>query len=116
MNPQYKVMLSVTLNHPVADKSIELQQVRYLPFVPMDGQVVRVASEDGENQLDLTLYNIVYDTSEGMFVCCLEDDEQIQTYNETGTCNASDLVASYVSFGFTRINYPQGQAIRREQG
>lgn len=112
MNPHYKVLISITLNHPVADKSTEMQLVTYLPFKPQDGDTIRLTSEDGEQTLDLTLGNTVYDTADHVFICSMEDDEQISTYSEKGTCNTNDLVAQYQAFGFTRMNWPQGQVVR----
>lgn len=114
MNPQYKVLISITLGHPIADKAIEMQLVQYLPFVPYDGQVVRLTSEDSETTLDLTLNDTVYDVTEHIFICSMSDDEQISTYSENGTCNLNDLVKQYQSFGFVRMNYPRAQAVRHE--
>lgn len=112
MNPQYKVLISVTLTHPIDAKSTEMQLVMYLPFVPHDDQVVRLTDESGEDKLDVTLGNVVYDSTDHMFVCSMQDDGQIETYRENGTCNTADLVAQYQAFGFTRMNYPAGQVIR----
>lgn len=112
MNPQYKVRIVVTLAHPVADKSIELRQERYLPFVPTEGQTVRITSEDESEQCDLTFHAVVYDTAAHMFICDIQDDQLIETYSESGACNGNDLVQEYVAFGFQRITYPTAQAVR----
>lgn len=111
MNPQYKLQIDICLLTPVASQSIWMRHIRYLPYVPREGDTIRVTSEDEEQTLDLTFQEVVYDTAAGMFVCDIQDSALSEAYGDTGSCNTSELVASYVSFGFSRINFPTAQAI-----
>ena len=114
MNPSYKTQIDICLVTPVEANSIWFNRMCYLPFAPREGDTIRITSEDEEQTLDLTFEGVYYDMSAGMFVCDIQDSSLCETYSETGACNTNASGASYVSFGFSRMNFPTAQVLHTQ--
>lgn len=112
MNPNYKVQLDVCLIKPIAEQNIWLRRMCYMPYVPREGDILRLTSEDEESTLDLTVDNAVYDVSSGMFMVDIEDETLVDQYRESGLNTDKEAVDSYRAFGFVRLNFPTAQAVR----
>lgn len=112
INPSYRIQIDICLNKPVAEDSIWVRHIRMLPFVPRDGDVIRLTSEDEEYTQDITLENVVYDTAEGFFIIDIEDNTLIENYREHGVLNEKEVLAEYKTFGFERLNFPTAQVVR----
>lgn len=112
MQPSYRVQIDVCLSKPVSADAIWLRRIQHLPFVPLEGMILRVTSEDEESTFDLTMENVVYDTHAGMFLVDIDDQALIIETSEKGSCDAAALIAQYAEFGFTRLNFPVAQAVR----
>lgn len=111
MNPAYRIFIDVCLTKPVASGSIWMRLVKYIPFVPRDGDKIRLTPEtEGEDQLDITLCNVVYDVESGTFIEQQEDDAMVVSYSEEGILNEATALDHYKKYGFTRLNFPQGEA------
>lgn len=113
MNPQYRLQIDICLVRPVAEKSVWLRLVRYVPFVPQSGMVLRLTSTDEEETLDIEIPDTVhYDMSAGLFVADVLDEQLVTEYSETGTCRETALVESYAAFDFQRLAFPVGQTVK----
>jgi hypothetical protein len=111
MNPAYRIFIDVCLTKPVASGNIWVRLVKYIPFVPRDGDRLRLQPEtEGEEPLDMTLCNVVYDMDSGTFIEQQEDDRMVESYSEEGLLNETEAVEHYKKYGFTRLNFPQGEA------
>lgn len=106
------LQIDVYLNKPVDSQSIWMRHIRTIPFVPRNGDTIRLTDEAEENTKDLTLDGVVYDASSGVFIAEISDGSMVDRYSETGGCGEKEIVAEYVSFGFLRMNYPTAQAIK----
>jgi hypothetical protein len=89
-----------------------MRHIRYLPFVPHEGDTLRFTSDDEENTIDLELSSVVYDVAEGSFICEISIDSMIDNYSEGGVCKEGEVMDTYKPFGFQRLNFPTGQAVR----
>ena len=112
MNPNYQVLIDVGLTKPVAAETIWLRRVQYLPFVPQEGQTIRLTSEDEENTLDLVFDAVTYDSHAGVFIVEITDDALVTEISEQGSCDTQALIAQYNAFGFVRLNFPTAQVVR----
>lgn len=112
MNPNYRLQVDICLTKPRADDSIWMRLVKNIPFVPRNGDTIRLYDENEEDTLDLTLDDVVYDTISGNFTCDLSIDTMVENYSESGTCNEKEVVAAYVPFGFVRLTFPTAQVVR----
>jgi hypothetical protein len=112
MNPNYKIQIDVCLRKPVDADSVWVRRMLYLPFAPLEGQSIRLTSEDEEQTLDLVLESLVYDTHAGHFVVDITDDTLINSISESGSCDLSESLGQYIAFGFMRVNFPVAQAVR----
>lgn len=112
MNPNYRVQIDVCLSKPVTDEAIWLRRIQTLPFVPVEGQSIRLTSEDEEETLDIILESVIYDSHSGQFVVDITDEALIVEYAESGSCDTAALIKQYAPFGFIRLNYPTGQVVR----
>lgn len=110
--PNYRIQLDVCIRKPIEAQSIWLRQVRNLPFVPRDGDTIRLTSEDGEDTFDIQLDGVVYDASEGYFVVDTVDETACENYADHGTCDETEVVAAYTHFGFIRVTFPVGQVVK----
>lgn len=106
MNPSYTLFVDVCLTKPVCKDSIWMRLVTRVPFVPRIGDKIRLT--EGDETLDVELANVTYDMSEGTFVEEQEDDQMVTNYSESGTLGEAEAVAGYSTFGFVRLNFPQG--------
>lgn len=87
---------------------------RLLPFPPYDGVKLRLWRDD-EETLDLTLEEVTYSFKDSAFIVDLEDNDARESFRNHGEgLTQQEVIAWYASFGFKRITYPQGQAIRKE--
>lgn len=123
MNPQYKIQITATLVGARASQNIEMRLVKYIPFVPREGDMVRllaydedIAHSDGTEAevttVDIPIGSILYDFSSGMFLTDFEDTTILDGhFNGEAVC-AKSAVRRYESLGFGRVNYPQAQAVR----
>lgn len=110
--PNYRMQIDICIRKPIEDQSIWLRHMRNLPFVPRNGDTIRLTSEDGESTHDIELESVVYDTSEGYFVADIVDDTAVENYAANGVCAEGDIIAFYSQFGFIRLNFPVAQAVR----
>lgn len=110
MNPSYPVFIDICLTKPRASDNIWLRYVTRIPYVPRNGDVLRLTSDDEESTIDITFVNVVFDASSGTFIEQQEDDAMVDSYSEEGLCHEADALGKYTAFGFHRLNYPQGEA------
>ena len=107
--PHFPLEIRLTVTAAQVQGDCVLVLSRLLPFAPYEGVKLRLWREDDE-VLDLTLEEPVYSFHDSAFIVELEDSFR----NHGEGCTQKDLIEYYVSFGFKRITYPQGQAIRKE--
>lgn len=113
MNPSYKIQIDVYIRHTVEDKSIWMRLIRYLPFVPRVGDVIRLTKEaDEEYTSDLELDSVVWDTNAGMFVATVSDESYVESVSSGDIVAIEAWVDDYRAMGLLRVNYPQGQTVR----
>lgn len=111
MNPSYRIFIDICLTKPVASGNIWVRLVKYIPFVPRAGDKIKLAAEtEGEEPLEITFCNVVFDVEEGYFLEEQEDDAMVQSYSEDGLMNETQVLAHYKKYGFVRLNFPQGEA------
>jgi hypothetical protein len=108
MNPSYRLFVDIQLTKPISTETTYLRYVTILPFVPMEGQKIRLTSIDESTTLDIELESVMYDSAEGVFMADIVDDTIVQNYSEDGTLREAEVIAGYTPFGFQRLNYPQG--------
>ena len=107
-----EVRLTVTAAQVQGDCVLVLQ--RLLPFAPYEGVKLRLWRDD-EETLDLTLEEPVYSFHDSSFVVELEDNDARDTFRNHGEGSTQqEVIDWYISFGFKRVTYPRGQAIRKE--
>ena len=112
--PHFPLEIRLTVTAAQVQGDCVLVLSRLLPFAPYEGVKLRLWREDDE-VLDLTLEEPVYSFHDSAFIVELEDNEARESFRNHGEgCTQKDLIEYYVSFGFKRITYPQGQAIRKE--
>ena len=112
MNPSYRLQIDVCLKHPRDADDIWLRHMRWVPFVPRAGDVIRFTDDDDEITIDVTLESVVYDAAGGMFVAEVLDETPIESFRDTGVCNAAEAAMNYTPFDFQRLNFPTAQAVR----
>lgn len=111
MNPSYTLFVDVCLTKPIACDNIWMRLVMRIPFVPREGDVIRLTSDiEGVDTLDVTFVNVVYDCESGTFIEQQEDTFMVDAYSEEGVCHEQEAIAKYKAYGFTRLNFPQGVA------
>ena len=110
--PNYRLQLDVCIRKPIESQSIWLRHVRNLPFVPRNGDTIRLTSEDGESTHDVLLEDVVYDTAEGYFTHDSTDETAVENYAVDGVCEEQSILKFYAQFGFIRLNFPVAQAVR----
>lgn len=115
MNPSYKLQLDLYIRMPIEEQSVWMRRIGYLPFVPRSGDTLRITqTDDEETQSDLTLDEVVWDMSGGMFVATVSDESVAEGYSR-GELSGPLLTATteeYKKLGFMRLNFPQGQVVR----
>lgn len=111
MNPSYVLFIDICLTKPVAADNIWMRLVMRIPYVPREGDVIRLTSEtEGVDTLDVTFVNVVYDAESGTFIEQQEDTAMVDAYSEEGLCHEVETIAKYKLYGFTRLNFPQAVA------
>lgn len=109
MNPTYTVFIDVQLNKLITGEEIYMRYVTRLPYVPRTGDNLRLTAIDEDTTLDLVLDKVTYDMAEGAFVVDIEDNVMVDNYRDSGMHDEAGVIQSYKSFGFSRLNYPQGE-------
>ncbi len=111
MNPNYRLFIDTCIEDGT-DNPTWMRLVKCIPFVPLEGMVIRVRSEtQGEEEseeLDIALVNVVYDAESGMFIESQADStaEQASIVSDSAVCKVrGQLIESYARFGFVRLNY-----------
>lgn len=108
MNPSYRLFIDIQLTRPVASETTYMRGVIILPYVPRQGDKIRLTSIDGESTLDIELDSVVYDSAEGYFMADIEDETMVTNFSEDGTLREAEVIGQYTPFGFQRLTYPQG--------
>lgn len=107
MNPSHKVQIDVYLRCAIESKSIWMRHMCYLPFVPRTGDTIRFAEDaDEDNTGDVVLEEVVWDTSNRMFVCQYIDESVAEAFSSGDELTIADAIAHYKSLGFTQITVP----------
>lgn len=109
MNPNYPLFIDVQLTKPITSQSVWVRYVMRIPYVPREGDKIRLTNTDNEETLDLQLESVIYDSAEGNFMADLSDETMVENYGEDGTVREAEVVAKYTAFGFVRLNYPSGE-------
>ena len=109
MNPTYTLFIDICLTKLEDKDNIWMRAIIRLPYVPRNCDKLKLTSDNGDDTLELELESVIYDTAEGCFVSDIEDDRMVQHFREDGTLCEQDAVATYKAFGFTRLNFPQGE-------
>lgn len=114
MNPSYKLQLDLYIRMPVESQSVWMRRIGYLPFVPRQGDTLRISSDkDEEQQADLTIDETVWDMAGGMFIGTITDDSIVEAYSEGGLSGPllNKTLDEYQQLGFMRLNFPQAKVI-----
>lgn len=113
MNPSYRLQIDLYIRTPVEANSVWMRRIGSLPFVPRSGDTLRMPmTDDDEQQMDITLDEVVWDMSGGMFVATLNEESVVEAHSNGEAYTLADAVAEYKPYGFIRLNYPQGQLVR----
>jgi hypothetical protein len=100
----YKLIVIMTIKHPVEDQDVVMRTSRTLPFPPTEGMTLVLPNEDGEGY-ELTLGAPRYEFAESSFVEYQEDETLLDYMREGDYCpaNRDALYSFYASFGFEAV-------------
>lgn len=119
MTTQY-LALDVCIKAARADNDIWMRKIVPLSFTPADGQRIRLAvMQEGDEpclaEHEVTLDNLYYSCAENHWVHEWTDDDVLEYIRLHNLSNKADVILYYEQLGFTRITFPQGQALRQQE-
>lgn len=106
----HDVRINLTLCHVDGTKDVEMRRGMLLPFVPREGDTIRLYSEgtaerDPEPR-DIVASSVVYDMQDKCFDIYVEDVSLQDGYRAGERPTMDALIASYIPYGFERHGYP----------
>lgn len=110
MSSQYHdVRINLTLAHVDGTKDVELRRGILIPFVPREGDTIRLYTDGGEESRDIVASSVVYDTADKCFDIYVEDTTLQEGYRAGERPTMDALIATYTPYGFVRVGYPTVQ-------
>lgn len=112
-NQYHDVRINLTLAHVDGTKDVTMRRGMLLPFVPREGDTIRLYDEgtferDPETR-DIIASSVVYDTQDKCFDIYVEDTSLQEGYRAGERPTMDDLIAEYTPYGFVRHGYPTVQ-------
>lgn len=102
MNPAYRYQIDIQVQALRSGEDITLRRIAYLPFVPRNGDTIRLTSQD-DDTMDIELQGGYYDSKGGVFVFTLVDSQVYDSPREGEPVTQQEVVATYAPFDFVKL-------------
>lgn len=105
-NQYHDVRINLTLTHVDGTKDVKMVRGVLLPFVPREGDTIRLYEENNDNIWEVTASSVAFDMRDRCFDIYVEDTSIQDGYRAGERPTMDILIESYKAYGFTRTEYP----------